>query len=109
MRKVLLVALITLNVVLGATVAAKLLQPREARAQPLGLSGNYLMVAGSIMGTTSDAVYVVDLTNRELLAMVYGRSSRDVEIKGRRSLARDLGLTEQPTEQKPGARTRRRY
>ena len=108
MRKLAIIGLIATNAILAVMLVGNFLKPETAHAQPMGMSGNVLMTAGAILGTTSDAVYVVDLTNRELLALIYDKSKIDeVSILGRRDLVRDLayGAT---TEEEPDRRRRRR-
>lgn len=90
MRRIVLIGLIGVNVVLAGAVLGSVFQIPHAMAQAMGLSGNFLMVAGGVLGTNADVVYVVDLSDRELVALQYNRSSGAVEIKGRRNLDRDL-------------------
>jgi len=114
MRKLLLVVLVGVNLVLAAALIAKLLKLPAARAQPMGQSGNFLMVSGDIMGTNADAVYVVDLERRQLHALTYNRSKRQVSHVGARDLARDLALAsiqsgKRPEKTRRPQRIRKRY
>lgn len=108
MRTCLLVGLVAVNVVLAGAVAVHLVRLPQAHAQPMGLSGNFLMVNGTILGSASDAVYVVDLASRQLTAMLYDRSTQSVNLLGTRDLARDFGLTQPGGGMpRPGATTPR--
>jgi len=101
MRKVLMIGLVGVNVVLLIAVIGRVFVPSQAFGQVMGLSGNFLMVAGGILGTHADVVYVVDLESRELLAMQYERSSGEIKIRGRRDLTRDLVRTTRQTGVQP--------
>lgn len=105
MRKGVIWALVGVNLTLLVLIVGSKLHLPQAVAQSLGLAGNYLMVSGGVLGTTSDAVYVVDLGNRELLALHMERSSKMIEVRGRRDLARDLGA---PSSGDTSRRSRRR-
>lgn len=109
MRKMLLITLIVVNIVLLGALASKVLRVSDARAQPIGTSGNYLMVSGGVLGSTADAVYLIDLTRRQLYALMYDRGTRQATQVGSRDLLRDLGgataaIRETPT---PKRRPRR--
>ncbi|NLE30053.1 MAG: hypothetical protein GX629_10335 [Phycisphaerae bacterium] len=91
MKNYLIIGLIVLNVVLVGTLAVGLLNIPQANAQPIPLSGNFLMVSGAILGSKSDIVYVIDLENRRLLALYYDRASEKTSSVGTRDLIRDLG------------------
>jgi hypothetical protein len=91
MRKVLLCVLIAVNVVLLLGLVVTVFKPQDASAQPVPLSGNYLMVSGEILGTTTDAVYLLNLGTRQLHAMTYDKNTRELRLVGTRDLSRDLG------------------
>ena len=91
MKKYLITGLIALNVILALALAASFLKVSPAQAQPMGLSGNFLMVSGAILGTKADIVYVVDLESRQLLALYYDRATDKTSSVGTRDLIRDLG------------------
>lgn len=80
-------ALLLLNgallVVLGAVTFAPL---AGAQVRP---RGTYAMVAGGVNGANSAALYVVDTTNQELIALTYNASTRQVDGIGYRNLAAD--------------------
>jgi hypothetical protein len=90
MRKYLIAGLIVANVALAVALTASIVHIPQAQAQPMGLSGNFLMVSGSILGSKSDIVYMIDLENRQLISMYYDRSQGQVSWVGTRDLTRDL-------------------
>ena len=90
MRKYLVAGLIVLNVVLAVALGASLIHIPQAQAQPMGLSGNFIMVSGSILGSKSDIVYMVDLENRQMISLYYDRAQGQVSWVGTRDLVRDL-------------------
>jgi hypothetical protein len=111
MRNLLLTGLIVLNVVLAAAVLVSVFHVPPAQAQPIGMSGNFLMVSGSILGSKADIVYVIDLENRQLTTLYYDRSKDEVSQVGTRDLVRDLartGATERAGEarKRPPSRNR---
>lgn len=107
MRNYLVGGLIVLNAMLIVAVGASLLQWPEARAQSVGLGGNYLMVNGSILGASNDVVYLVDLQTRQLSALYYDRTNQGVTRMGSRDLVRDLGVPAEQGMPRPGGPARR--
>jgi hypothetical protein len=65
--------LIALNLLLGAGLAGTLAvgQPQAARAR-----GDYTMVSGATTTGSRDAVYVIDATNREMVAIRWDNTKR---------------------------------
>jgi hypothetical protein len=108
MRNYLLTGLIIVNVVLACLIGASLFHVPVAKAQPLGLSGSFLMVNGSTVGLPNDVVYLVDLTNRQLSALYYDRNIQDVALIGQRDLVRDLAIQAGVGIPRPGAAPRQR-
>ncbi|MFA5863267.1 MAG: hypothetical protein WC975_01115 [Phycisphaerae bacterium] len=106
MRNFLVGGLIVLNIILALAVMASLFQIPTAKAQTLGLSGNYLMVNGTILGIPNDVVYIVDLPNRQISALIYDPTTQVVVNVGSRDLIRDLGVGTELGIPRPGA-TRR--
>ncbi len=104
MKNFILILLVAINLLLAGVLVFKVIDLPQAKAQPIGLAGNYLMVSGEILGTKSDAVYVVDLAKRKLHALHYDRSTRRVTLQGTRDLAQDLAST---VRMHPVRRTRR--
>jgi len=106
MRKYLIAGLIVLNVVLAVALTASIVHIPQAQAQPMGLSGNFLMVSGSILGSKADIVYMIDLENRQLVSMYYDRSQGQVSWVGSRDLVRDLGGALREGSERTGAKRR---
>ncbi len=52
--------------------------------------GDYTMVAGSVNGSDSGAVYIVDTVNREMIAITYDPNQGQLEGVGYRNLAADV-------------------
>jgi hypothetical protein len=53
--------------------------------------GQYLMVSGQINGLSSNAIYILDTVNQEVVAMTWDRSQRGFKGLGFRSFAEDAG------------------
>ena len=83
--------LIALNVallgVLGLIVAAQTADGQSDRGQDRA-RGNYTLVGGKIVGGNANAIYIIDATNQELVALNWQQRG---EIKGIgfRDLAQD--------------------
>lgn len=96
MRFTLKVGLIGLNVALLGVLAVVTLQPgAQASAgatggQPTRPRGQYVMVSGRIQGGNSNAVYVLDVTNQELIAVRWDASGQRLLGVGYRSVSTDL-------------------
>jgi len=82
--------LIALNGALLLVLAAVTLAP-NADAQ-LRRRGAYAMVAGGVGGSDADAVWIVDTTNQELIALTYEPNQKELIGIGYRSLAKDAGV-----------------
>lgn len=80
--------LLALNGVLLLLLTAVTFAP-AADAQTSRLRGEYTMVAGSVPGSDSDAVYIVDVVNQELIAMTYDHNTNEMIGVGYRHLAVD--------------------
>ena len=87
MKKVLIVALVCINVALVALVLAREL-PR-ADAQTFRGASNYLLFAGHIE-ENYDAVYVVDLDKRKLAAWKFDQTTKKLIPYRGRDLAKDF-------------------
>lgn len=88
MRKKQFRALIALNLVMLAALAAVTLAP-AAGAQAGRARGDYTMVAGQIQGREEAAIYIVDATNQELVALSWDRTAGGLTPLGHRNLAQD--------------------
>lgn len=51
--------------------------------------GDYTMVSGRYQGGTSNAIYLLDAANGELMALAWDRSRNEMEIIGHRRIADD--------------------
>lgn len=88
-KRAILTLLVGLNLALAAALILMTGQPRVAYAQAAPLASNYLMVSGVIQ-QSHDALYVIDLGNRELHCFEVDRTSRRITHRGRRDLVRDF-------------------
>jgi len=78
---------IALLAVLAAVTLGGSLQAR-AQAQARG-RGDYTMVAGGVNGSEVAAVYIADVANQEIIAMVYNQQTKVLDGLGYRNLAAD--------------------
>ncbi len=53
--------------------------------------GQFLMVSGKLQGSPSNAVYIVDTANQELLAVKWDRAGQRLQGLGWRDMVRDGG------------------
>ena len=96
--------LIVLNMALLMLLAAITLAPASnAQRGNVGTNpgagvgrarGEYTMVSGRVTGGSSNAVYVVDANNQELLSLLWNQSGRGLDVIGYRDLHADA--TAQP-------------
>lgn len=86
--------LIALNAVLLLALGAVTLAPSAtAQNRDAGLiraRGEYTVVGGEVNGATSNAIYVIDATNREMVGLLWDDSRRQIKGMGYRDLAMDL-------------------
>ena len=80
-------ALIVLNAVLLVLLAVVTLAPNVA-AQNRS-RGQYAMVTGGVNGLVPSAVYIIDSTNQELIAVSYDYNTKRLNGIGYRNLATD--------------------
>jgi hypothetical protein len=82
--------LIALNLVLLAALAVVTLAPL-AGAQPAAARrpGRYTMVGGRIQGANTNAIYILDATNQELVAVRWDDSRKTLAPIGYRDLTAD--------------------
>lgn len=80
-------SLLVLNTLLLAILAAVTFGP-SADAQSRA-RGHYTMVAGGVNGSTSSAVYIIDVINQEMMAVVYNQNTKRLDSIGYRNLAYD--------------------
>lgn len=86
--------LIALNVVLLLALGAVTFAP-HATAQgrdsnPIRPRGEYTVVGGEVSGSNSNAIYVLDAANREMVGLLWDESRRQIRGLGYRDLAADL-------------------
>lgn len=80
-------ALIGVNSALLMGLAAVTFGPSaDAQSRP---RGSYTMVAGGVPGASANAIYIVDMTSEELIALVYDHNEKKLDGVGYRSLPRD--------------------
>ncbi|MBK8915309.1 MAG: hypothetical protein IPM64_12055 [Phycisphaerales bacterium] len=82
-------ALLCANLILLTGIALFVGTPQTAVAQPTGLAGNYLTVAGEIQ-SKHDALYIVDLRSRLLHAFYVDRTNLRFVYADTRDLERDF-------------------
>lgn len=80
--------LVALNAALLAALTGVVLGPRAA-AQSDRRRAEYLITAGSIKGTDASAVWIVDTTNQDLIALVWNAQLGQLEGLGYRDLNAD--------------------
>lgn len=82
--------LVVLNMVLALVLAAISLAPRAEAQRGGGRGrGDYTMVSGRIQGGSSNAIYVVDAANQEMIALRWSDSTKGLEGIGYRDLRAD--------------------
>jgi len=82
-----LYGLLAVNGVLLLLLGAVTFAP-SSQAQ-VRVRGNYSMVAGGVQGANANALYIVDTTNRELIALTYDPNQKELLGIGYRNLAVD--------------------
>ena len=89
---------IALNAVLLVVLAAVTFGAQagaQARAR-----GDYLMVGGTVPGSDSAAVYILDQINQEMMAVNYNHNNKSLNGLGYRNLAADAANLTQNTRQR---------
>lgn len=87
--------LIALNVALLAVLAVTVLGPQAdaQRGQPVRARGQYTLIGGQIQGGNTNAVYILDSTNQELVVVRWSGSNKSLDGIGYRNLAADASST----------------
>ncbi|MEM1330713.1 MAG: hypothetical protein AAGG07_09150 [Planctomycetota bacterium] len=62
----------------------------QNQAQPERPRGDYLLLGGEISGGSSNAMWIVDTANQEMLAVRWDQSRRELRGLGYRDLRKDL-------------------
>lgn len=83
-----LYGLLAVNGALLLALAAVTFSP-VAEAQSLA-RGEYTMVAGSVNGSQSGVVYIVDVVNQEMIAITFEHSQKELLGIGYRNLRADV-------------------
>ncbi|MFN4243160.1 MAG: hypothetical protein ACK4PI_07975 [Tepidisphaerales bacterium] len=100
-------ALLVLNVLLAAALLARYGKQSTAVAQ-VGRPSDYLMVPGSVVGSTDSVIYILDLTNGLLGAMSFNSTQGSFDVLQPIELGRLLDAAAQSGGGvAPGARPRR--
>lgn len=88
-------ALIALNLFLVGVLALVVVSPPLIAQGGAGRArGQYTLVGGRIQGGNSNAIYIVDATNQEMIAVRWDESRKDIAAIG----YRDLGLDAKSTD-----------
>jgi len=88
-------ALVVLNIALLVVLAVLCLVPSQAEAQFGGRrAGDYIMLAGTIPGRTTNAIYITDLNNGAMMAVQYDLNKRAIVALGARDLNQDFAAIE---------------
>lgn len=85
-------ALLAINAALLAALAASVLAPTSATAQRDEANrarGDYTMLAGQVQGMEENAIYLVDVNNREVIAVRWDRNNHSFSPLGYRDLDED--------------------
>lgn len=82
--------LIVLNAALVLALGIVTLAPETVAQRGVGrVRGEYTMVSGRIMGANTNAVYVVDAANQELIAVRWNNTTKALDGIGYRDLRAD--------------------
>ncbi len=108
MKKRFVWALIALNVLLAVTLAARWGGESQAIAQANrpNRPADYLMINGEISGGASSVVYMVDMTNGQLGAMVFDDAAKQLVAMPPIDLARVFEAGPAGGAAAPGGRVR---
>ena len=77
MKSTILGALVGLNLILLLAFVARVWQETPAYAQNQRI-GDYMLVPGEVTGQPNDVVYIVDIANRQLGAMMYDDANKRI-------------------------------
>jgi len=81
---------VAMGLALGAGALALLSGPLGAQSAADRPAGDYIVVGGSTTGGFTNAIYVLDTANRELVALRWNESTKSLEGSGFRDLVDDL-------------------
>lgn len=84
-------ALVALNACLLVALGAVTFAPRAtAQNEPPRSRGDYAVVGGEVTGSNTNGIYIVDAANREMIALLWDESRRQLNGIGYRDLTGDL-------------------
>lgn len=81
--------LLILNGTLVAVLGAIVLSPASLAQRGSRARGEYTMVSGRIIGGNANAVYIIDSSNQEMIAVRWNESSKSLDGLGYRDLSAD--------------------
>ena len=81
--------LLILNGALLAVLVAVVLSPIASAQRGGRARGEYTMVSGRIIGGNANAVYIIDASNQELIAVRWNESTKSLDGLGYRDLSSD--------------------
>ncbi len=91
MRPTTRTGLLIVNVALLLALGMVVLSSRAgAEGQPGRPRGEYVMVSGRVQGAPSNAIYILDTVNQELLAVRWNAGNKRLVGVGYRNLAADM-------------------
>ena len=85
--------LIALNVALAVLLVILSVNPEPAEAQARRRIGDYIMIAALSPGQISRTIYIIDLNNSSMLAVLYrsrGSTRGEFEVVDYRNIAEDF-------------------
>jgi hypothetical protein len=86
--------LVLLNAALLLLLGAVALAPSSHAQRGGGRArGEYSMIAGKITGSTAHAVYIIDTSNQDLVAVRWNESTKSLDAIGYRDLKEDAQLS----------------
>lgn len=88
-KRGLVVLLVALNLVLAATLILMAGRPNAAMAQAAPLGSNFVVVSGAVQRNL-DALYVLDLANRDLHCFIVDRTTHRITHRDRRDMLQDF-------------------
>lgn len=89
--------MLLLNAALLALLAAVVFGSSAGAQNPARGRGEYTMVTGGANGTNAGVVYIADVANQEMIAMLYNYNTKVMDGVGYRNLAADAaGIRNRP-------------
>lgn len=86
--------LVMLNIALLVMLAAVSVAPSSHAQRGGGRArGEYTMVAGKVTGSSSHAVYIIDSSNQDMVAVRWNEGSKSLDGMGYRDLKEDANVS----------------